>query len=1172
MKISKTGRAALAGVMCLAAGVVAGSGATAQAAPAAPDVRPPVRSTTTEGAEVRLDQEVTIVAAADVDQPALRDLREIIAAAGGTAVIATEAPEEGVVVHLGTGLDDALASLGLTPNDDPEGYVLGTGLVEDRPTVVLSGADARGTYYAVQSLRQVVADGAVPALQIEDHPQMPIRGTIEGFYGIPWSHEARLDLLEFSGERKLNTYIYTPKDDLLLRHEWRELYEGEDLERISELVEQANQHHVDFTFALSPANDLCYSSEEDFQATVAKFEQLRELGVDSFYVALDDIPLSFHCDADREKYPDNGDWAWLADAQTDYLNRLQDEWIEPNGLQDLQTVPTNYNGSEEDPYKGRFGDRLDEDIRVQWTGEGVFSDTVTVESVQRATQSYRTDHLYIWDNFPVNDGRRDRLFLKPVTGRDADLHQYIDGFTSNPMIQPYASWPALANYADYTWNAPAYDPEESMDAVLDDLAGPDPAVRESLRAFVDLNQSWPYPVDRPGNEYAPELNADMARFWDALESGDTAGTEALKNRLGMIRQMPTALATMAEQGFFADSEPWIVLAQQWADVLGSEIDMLEALDAGQGDPAAAAFIESRDLLRLTKQPTVDDQDGDGVYHEDAIVPTTGDGRFDEFDAQALEAFADWLGVQPTEPVPGFPATASSSMGTYQDHDVALATDDDPATYYWSNEKADEGDFVQVDLGQEREVGRVEVRQGSADHDGDSDMIQDATLQYSVDGENWTDLGDYQSANFVLAELDEPVNARYVRLVANSANAGGQWVKVRDFTVSDAKKVNDGNLPATEGHTVAQAFDGGLATSYEAASAPVDGSFIARYFEEPRDVTALSVVGTASGAIEVQVGDEWRRVGDLREGGSLHEAAVGEEITGVRLSFEAGSAAPRIFEVVAETPEVCSLTLSTAGQRLVGTETNAWGTADECDGPVTVQAKQGDGWQSIGEATPDEDGFFVVPLDEVDTRGTHTLRAVEGDTASEETTLQRVARTSRNSAAVATVGIGSNVWGTVDGEARVSTQVFVPGHGWSTSQVRDVTGGYTIPLTYGQHSAGTLRWRLVVEHSFGEREITGEFVQRRVPGVTATSAGQAPVGRTASVWGSTAGGGQRVWTEVRLPDGTWTRSQLATSGADGGYVLELTYGKHTVGTYRWRVATEQPGVGVVRSEEFTFVRR
>src|SRR5690606_8101624 len=179
------------------------------------------------------------------------------------------------------------------------------------------------------------------------------------------------------------------------------------------------------------------------------------------------------------------------------------------------------------PYKGRFGDRLDEAVRVQWTREGVFSDTITVESVQRAAQTYRTDHLYIWDNFPVNDGRRDRLFLKPLTGRHPDLYQDLDGFTSNPMIQPYASWPALANYADYTWNGPAYDPEVSMTAVLDELAGPDAEVRRALDAFVDLNQSWPYPANRPGQEYAPELSRDVAQFWAAYEDGDAAGRRAL---------------------------------------------------------------------------------------------------------------------------------------------------------------------------------------------------------------------------------------------------------------------------------------------------------------------------------------------------------------------------------------------------------------------------------------------------------------------------------------------------------------------------------------------------------------------------------------------------------------------------------------------------------------------
>ncbi|MCD0411760.1 protein O-GlcNAcase, partial [Acinetobacter baumannii] len=77
----------------------------------------------------------------------------------------------------------------------------------------------------------------------------------------------------------MNTYIYTPKDDLLLRAKWRTLYSGDDLARMKELVEGANANHVDFTFALSPGNDICYSSDADFKATIAKFDQLRSLGV-----------------------------------------------------------------------------------------------------------------------------------------------------------------------------------------------------------------------------------------------------------------------------------------------------------------------------------------------------------------------------------------------------------------------------------------------------------------------------------------------------------------------------------------------------------------------------------------------------------------------------------------------------------------------------------------------------------------------------------------------------------------------------------------------------------------------------------------------------------------------------------------------------------------------------
>src|SRR5699024_7649149 len=153
------------------------------------------------------------------------------------------------------------------------------------------GRDARGTYYAAQTLRQLLDGGAtIPAVRVRDEPLMEIRGAIEGFYGIPWSHRSRLDHFAFYGEHKLNTYIYTPKDDLLLRAKWRDLYEGAELETLGELIDEAAAHHVTVTYALHPGNDITYDSDADFDSTAAKYDQLRDPGVRSFDITLDDIP------------------------------------------------------------------------------------------------------------------------------------------------------------------------------------------------------------------------------------------------------------------------------------------------------------------------------------------------------------------------------------------------------------------------------------------------------------------------------------------------------------------------------------------------------------------------------------------------------------------------------------------------------------------------------------------------------------------------------------------------------------------------------------------------------------------------------------------------------------------------------------------------------------------
>ncbi|MFD0866715.1 beta-N-acetylglucosaminidase domain-containing protein, partial [Tessaracoccus lubricantis] len=569
---------ALSAAASLVAGFIVAAG-TSPARAAEPVVLPTPQSITHDGVAVDLGGAVTVVAPQDVDPPARRGLAEVLAAVGATVTWATQPPAAGTVIHFsetGPATQAVAAQLGVADASDlgPEGYVVANGTVGGRPTVLLEGATARGLFHSVDTFAQLIQGSTMVAATVRDWPLMPIRGGIEGFYGIPWSHQARLDQFEFYGDHKMNTYIYTPKDDAYLRSQWRTLYPQPELDQLRELVTTARDHHVEFVFALSPGNDICYSLDSDFVATIAKFEQLRAIGVRSFYIALDDIDPYLKCQQDLQRFTLPG-FRKLAEGQAYYLNRVINEFIKPNGLEPLQTVPTNYAGSAPDAYKLEFGTQADDSLIMQWTGEGVFSDQITMESAERAKTTYNTEHLYIWDNFPVNDGQPDRLFLNPLDGRAADLYQHLDGFTSNPMVQSYASMIALAGYADYTWNGPAYDPQVTLARILDELAGDDPAMRDALEVFVDLNQDWqPY---RPTSPQAPALGADIVDFWAAYEAGTTAGAAPLKARLAVIAGLEESLAGMAMRGFYDDSLPWIQAAAEWATAMGEAIAGLEAL-------------------------------------------------------------------------------------------------------------------------------------------------------------------------------------------------------------------------------------------------------------------------------------------------------------------------------------------------------------------------------------------------------------------------------------------------------------------------------------------------------------------------------------------------------------------------------------------------------------------
>ena len=84
-----------------------------------------------------------------------------------------------------------LKKITATLDTNANGYTLASKLIDKGSVITLTAKDAAGLYYAVQTFRQLANRSIFPEIVINDHPALPIRGTIEGFYGKPWSMEER---------------------------------------------------------------------------------------------------------------------------------------------------------------------------------------------------------------------------------------------------------------------------------------------------------------------------------------------------------------------------------------------------------------------------------------------------------------------------------------------------------------------------------------------------------------------------------------------------------------------------------------------------------------------------------------------------------------------------------------------------------------------------------------------------------------------------------------------------------------------------------------------------------------------------------------------------------------------------------------------------------------------
>ena len=116
------------------------------------------------------------------------------------------------------------------------------------------------------------------------------------------------------------------------------------------------------------------------------------------------------------------------------------------------------------------------------------------------------------------------------------------------------------------------------------------------------------------------------------------------------------------------------------------------------------------------------------------------------------------------------------MGPYESNVAMCAWDGDPATFFWREGPAQEGDWLKVVFTKAQPVQEITVPTGHPD--GGRDQLQNGVLEASEDGRTWPYSVPFEKGAATLKLGGKMIKAFRVRVTGTQ----GFWLVVREISV------------------------------------------------------------------------------------------------------------------------------------------------------------------------------------------------------------------------------------------------------------------------------------------------------------------------------------------------------------------------------------------------------